>query len=250
MSRRPTRFWLISISIAAHFAVGLGLFAAGVWRLEKLESDYRMAGIGLMVPSIEGGGSPAALPAHKFQKKPTRTAAKDPHQPVKREDKLDSNEQKTREPGDEDGEGTGDGKGKGDAKGTGEGTPGFCAVPPCTGAIEIPAEQIRKPAPQVRMVAPTLMSALRTSGETQIHPAPMVKREILNDGRGRLVGVVKVCLEASGAIASATLLSSTKYPAYDAQLLAGVRSWRYRPYTVDGVAVPACSAVSFVYTIQ
>ena len=61
-----SRKWLVSVSIVGHLAVGVGLFASGIWKLEKLESDHRMASIGMMVPSLASGGGQQDLPEHKF----------------------------------------------------------------------------------------------------------------------------------------------------------------------------------------
>src|SRR5262245_16809121 len=66
MSRRT---WLVSVSIVGHLAIGVGLFASGIWKLEKLESDSRLAGIGVMTFAQAGGGGPADLPEPKFEKK-------------------------------------------------------------------------------------------------------------------------------------------------------------------------------------
>jgi protein TonB len=242
------RTWLVTVSIGAHFAVGVGLFATGVWDLEKLESDYRMAGIGMMTPTQTSGGSPAELPAHSFKRKQQpKRIAKGPVQPTKAPEDEAAAQAATAATS---GTGNGLGDGTGTQTGSGEGIQGVCAVPPCSGANvpELPLPPRLEP--KARTVPPTAMSALRISGNTQIHPSPMVKKEISADGKQQVVGVVKVCLSASGTIASATMLSSTKYPPYDEALLAGVRSWRYRPYTIDGAAVPACSAVSFVYSIK
>ena len=46
---------------------------------------------------------------------------------------------------------------------------------------------------------------------------------------------------------SVSMIQSTGYADYDLDLLNGVRTWRYRPFTVNGVPTPACSPVSFVY---
>jgi len=66
----------------------------------------------------------------------------------------------------------------------------------------------------------------------------------------KVVGTVKVCIQTSGAIGSVTLLARTGYPEYDQQLVEAVRRWQYNPFTVNGRPVPACSAVSFVYSMN
>jgi hypothetical protein len=37
---------------------------------------------------------------------------------------------------------------------------------------------------------------------------------------------------------------------YDQRLIDGVKSWHYRPYMLNGKAVPACSAVVFAFKLQ
>ena len=100
------------------------------------------------------------------------------------------------------------------------------------------------------VVPPTVLQGLRISGDTQIQAPDTVKTEMLRDGKDRAVGTIKVCIAADGGISSVSVLGSTKYPAYDAKLVSTARSWRYRAYTVNGRAMPACSTVTFVYTIK
>ena len=46
------------------------------------------------------------------------------------------------------------------------------------------------------------------------------------------------------------LHGATKYPEYEQRLIDAARGWEYRPYTVNGTRVPACSAVAFQYEIH
>jgi TonB family protein len=247
-----SRKWLVSVSIVGHLAVGVGLFASGVWELEKLESDHRMAGIGIMVPTASGGGQ-QDLPEHKFVKKEKaeKKVVKDVQwdKRVDRDDKPKVAETKAEEPGDGEGEGPGIGSGKGPGDQLGDDN-GDCAIPPCDGIAKLPDPPKPPAPPPVVNVSPTIMRALRISGETQIHPSRTVKNQILADGKTQVVGTLKVCIQASGAIGAVAVLGSTKYPEYDGQLLEAARRWHYRPHVVNGVATPACSAVSFVYSIK
>lgn len=228
------------------------MFASGVWKLEKLESDKRLAGIGVMTPAIESGGSRGeTLPEQKFKKKEKteKKVAKD----VQWDKKNVTDEEKPKiaeigGDGEGDGPGIGKGKGPGDQEGLPEGE--ICVLPPCGGTAAPLPDPPAPAAPKIVMVPPSVMQGLRISGETQIHPSRVVKTQILADGKSKVIGTLKVCIQTSGAIASATLLTSTKYPEYDQQLLEAARRWHYRPYTVNNVAVGACAAVSFVYTIQ
>lgn len=244
--------WLVTISVAVHGAIGVGLFASGIWKLEKLESDHRMASIGLMIPTMASGGSPD-LPKHEFVKKEKveKTVAKNVQWDKRVEDDKDKPKEVTSgETGDGEGEGPGIGKGKGpgdNIDGTTDGEP--CAAPPCGGVAKLP-DPPKVPDPPGVTIPPMIMQGLRRSGDTQIHPSRNVKNQIIDDGKVKVVGNLKVCIQPTGAIGSVTLLSSTKYPEYDQQLIEAVRRWHYNPYTVNGRPVSACSAVSFVYSIK
>jgi TonB family protein len=242
--RRTT---LVTVSIAGHFAVALGLYAAGIWKIERLESDHRLAGIGVMTPTQAAGGSPADLPAPKFVKKEQRKVIKEPHQPALMRDDVVAVSTSTNTKGN--GEGTGTGENKGPDVG---GIPGgvTCDALDCTGVQAPQPPEPPKPVKTVINVPPTILNALRTYGDTQIHPSRNTQNQMLTDGKTKVVGTVKVCIQATGAIGSVTLLSSTKYPEYDQLLLEGAKRWQYRPYMIDGTAQPACSAVSFVYSIK
>ena len=44
------------------------------------------------------------------------------------------------------------------------------------------------------------------------------------------------------------LLESTGLPRYDARIARAMMAWIDKPYVVDGVAIPVCSAATFIYT--
>jgi TonB family protein len=246
----PRRTTLVTVSIVGHLAIGIGLFASGVWKLEKLDADIRTPPIGMMTPVLGGGGQ-QDLPKHEFKKKERleKKVVKDVQW-----DKhvvADKPQKKLSETG-EVGEGEGPGIGKGKGPGDQDGDPnGQCVLPPC-GPAEPRVEPIKLPDPPKAPVpvAPNVMGALRTSGDTQIHPSRTVQTQMLRDDNKRVVANIKVCIQASGAIGSVSMLGTSKYPEYDRQLVEAARRWHYRPYTVNGVPTPACSAVSFVYSIQ
>jgi protein TonB len=100
------------------------------------------------------------------------------------------------------------------------------------------------------IVPPSVLTGLRLSGDTQIVPSDPVKTAMLRDGKARTVGSFKVCLSPTGAIASVSIAGSTKYADYDAKIVSAIRAWTYQPYRVNGVPAPACSMVTFVYTIR
>lgn len=101
-------------------------------------------------------------------------------------------------------------------------------------------------------VPPTSLDALRIAGDKLIFPDDATKTAIAVQAGPRLIrliGSFKLCLSSSGRIQSVTRLKTTGVPAYDLKLIRTMRSnWRYRPFMVDGVAAPVCTAVTFIYS--
>lgn len=64
----------------------------------------------------------------------------------------------------------------------------------------------------------------------------------------RVVGSFKLCLDETGHYERGLLLQSTGVPGYDAKIARTMMQWVYQPYVVDGVAVPVCSTVTFIYS--
>ena len=270
-----TRRWLIGCSLLVHAALGVTAFVTGIWRIERLDHPHRSS-IALAVmtppsPPPEGGHGRSATP--ELVKKKARRIARDTTQPAERSPERPSTPEVTTasRPGDGDGQGIGEGDGAG--RDTGPGDPdGVACLADCgeptsvcgDGVLEggercddgnrddgdgcSAACQIEPPPPAI--VPPSLLGALRIAGETQIHPPDPVKIQMQRDGRDRTLGVVKVCIDTTGRVASVSLASSTKYPAYDEALLRSARTWRYRPHAVNGVPVAACGMVTFVYAIR
>ncbi len=97
-------------------------------------------------------------------------------------------------------------------------------------------------------VAPSVLDSYRIAGDTAITPNDATKIKIEADGKTKIVGAFKLCVNVDGAVSSVSQLKATGYPSYDADILNGMRQWRYRPYQVNGKAVPVCTAVTFVYS--
>lgn len=254
---------LIATSVLAHAAVCAALFANGIWKLERVEArsvPHYIAQIPLNPPgeSAPIKGAVQQDPNDKKRPKEKVTNTQPPTHP--QEPQVGETSGKT---------GTG-GKGTEVTECTSDcGPPERESVTVCgNGAREIGEQcddgntnagdgcsatcQIEppKPPPPPKTIGKDVLAALRTSGETQILPSSSTQSEMMRDGMETTRGTVKLCLSAQGAVTSATTLISTKYSDYDRALLSAVRGWRYRPYTVDGAAVPACSIVSFVFTLR
>ena len=96
-----------------------------------------------------------------------------------------------------------------------------------------------------------VIEGYRIAGDAQIHPSEEVRQQMVLRHQSRIFGAVKMCIWRDGSVISLKLLRSTGYAEYDAQLVSGMRGWRYRPYTqADGTAVTACTAVVFIYKLD
>jgi len=106
-------------------------------------------------------------------------------------------------------------------------------------------------ADQERIVVARLIEGHRIEGNPQIAPPDTVKQAMQRSGLDSLTGAVKMCLNQRGGVRSLRVLRSTGYAEYDQRLLAGMRTWRYDPYTLDGgAAVSVCTVVTFIYRAQ
>jgi hypothetical protein len=98
-------------------------------------------------------------------------------------------------------------------------------------------------------VPPTALEASRIAGEKLISPDDVTKTEINRSGKDRVVGTFKLCITVDGAIQNVTMMKSTGFATYDTKIQGTIRSsWRYRPFNVNGKAVPVCTAVTFIYS--
>ena len=113
------------------------------------------------------------------------------------------------------------------------------------------AEPPSAPAPTVtspEVVAPTTLEAIRIKGETKIVPSDIDKVAFSHAGKKRMVTAYKLCIDSTGTPSLVQMLKPSGLPDYDAKIQAEMSKWRYRPYTVNGVAKPVCSSVTFIYT--
>jgi cysteine-rich repeat protein len=255
-----SRSWLIGVSVVAHAAVGVGLFASGVWKIDRVEARAMPTLLSVAPPPPPPASGQLAGAVKPDAPKPRRERPRVLIQPVPQVPEAVP----TTGTG---GHTTTDGPEIDTpcVEGCGPATPEISA-PVCGNGARETGEQCDdgntapgdgcsatcalEPAPRPRLatVAPSVLSALRISGETQIQPSSSTQSQMLRDGADRVRGSVKLCIGTDGAITSTALVASTKYADYDDHLLAAVRSWRYQPYTVNGAAVPACSIVSFIFT--
>lgn len=103
------------------------------------------------------------------------------------------------------------------------------------------------PAPP-QNVAPRVLEALRIAGDTVISPDEATKKQIAASGKARVIASFKLCVTTAGDIEDVSLLKSSGFPSYDVTLDSAMRDWKYKPYLVNGRAVPVCTAVTFIYS--
>ncbi len=92
-----------------------------------------------------------------------------------------------------------------------------------------------------------MLQGNRISGDPQIAPDDVTKTEIQRSGKNRIITSAKLCLSKDGNVSSVSLIKSSGFSAYDDKIRREMNSWRYRPYTVNGTAVPVCTSITFIY---
>jgi hypothetical protein len=71
----------------------------------------------------------------------------------------------------------------------------------------------------------------------------------LNRAGVRMSGLIKICVLRSGDVRSATLVKSMD-PSADPLLIAKAKTWKYRPFTIEGHPVPFCYNLRYDVEIQ
>jgi hypothetical protein len=116
------------------------------------------------------------------------------------------------------------------------------ATPPPPSQLPLPT---RPSPPPVATAAPALASSLRPAAprtyswdEANVVP-PVVLRQmmpVLGDVFAQRQGTVEIIINETGLVETARMLLPVN-AVYDGLVLAAAKSWRYKPATVDGVAV-------------
>ncbi len=234
------RRWLVAVSLVIHFAVIFTLFVTGMWRLERMEAGKHHIDLAVapMPAPAPAGGSPRATP--KFEHKPTPHLVHEVVQPTPRV--IEAAPAMAPDTGTGDGSGSGLGSGSGSAGDTGP------CTEHCGEAPQQPPVVAEKK--QVTTIPPVVLRGLRIRGETQLQPPDVIKTTMMRDGTTRSMATFKVCLAATGDVTSVVMLRSSGYAGYDAVLTAGLATWGYRPYTLNGRAIEVCGVITFVYEMK
>lgn len=247
---QPAKRWktfLLIGTASGHAAVLAGLVLVAFWKIDKLPlTNDREIRVSVQAELPPPGGPP---PGEKLAVKEKRVVKPPPPpvavQPVHLE----------QAPPDPTGGGTTATTTPGGGGNNPDGDPnsrligdGRCAEPPC-GEVEKPRPKppvvVETKAPPI--VTPNVAAGLRLSGNDKIYPPDSVRVSMVHDGKDSVIGSVKLCVSASGVVESVKTAKSTGYDDYDRALLDAMRGWRYRPYTVNGVATPMCTVAQVIY---
>jgi periplasmic protein TonB len=106
------------------------------------------------------------------------------------------------------------------------------------------------PHPVAQVVPPRALEPQRISGTLAIAPDDATRAAIARDGKTRVIAMVKLCLGADGTPSSTTPIKSSGYPAYDQRFQDAMRTWRFRPFTVNGKPTAVCTVETIIYSGQ
>jgi TonB family protein len=246
MSRR--KLWFIGASITGHIALGIGVFASGIWHIDRLDRDRSAVAditVLLLPQEAPSGGMALPKPEIAVKERPKKVVEVTVQLPDKKLPEAKETTTGSTEIGD--GKTIGPGKGLGDPN-----SKGTCETPPC-GQDPVKQDPPKKDPPpddKTTTIPPNDLSLMRTSGNTQVLPSELTKNAMLRDAHMRSQGVVLVCVSETGSITSVKLIGSTKYPEYDARLVDAVHGWTYKPYAARGRALKVCGTVTFQYSLK
>jgi hypothetical protein len=230
--------WFVGCSILAHLGLGVGVFAGGVWRIDRLpRASVTDPVLAVFIPD-------APAPAGQAQGAVTKQDAIRPR--ITQRPKPPRSEPPPASlPG-----------GGGDQPPRPDAPIGTCTGLVC-GEITLPdpppvptPPPARTEEPETITLPPTALALHRTGGTTQVHPSDATLREMMRDGQRSTTAAFRVCVGEHGTVVEVEQLRPSGYPAYDAALRTAIRSWTYRPFTTGGRTVRACSAVTFQYAMR
>ncbi|MEO8842868.1 MAG: hypothetical protein ABI591_10620 [Kofleriaceae bacterium] len=95
-----------------------------------------------------------------------------------------------------------------------------------------------------------LLEPLRIRGSKVILPDAPTKTKIAETASRRVIASFKLCLDDKGAPHGITVIKPSGYDAYDQKIMREMANWAYKPYVVAGSAVPVCTAITFVYSME
>jgi hypothetical protein len=134
----------------------------------------------------------------------------------------------------------------------GAGTPNATTLPAPEEPVQPPTPteppQMSKAGHRIYNVDPRALAPLRVSGEKVVVPDDADKIRLVKDLKKRRVeGLFYLCFDETGHYENGLLVESTGLPGYDAKIARTMMAWEFRPYVMDGAAIPVCTRYKYVY---
>ena len=237
-TRRKAPRWaapLLATIATGHIALFVAMWAKSIWDVEQLDAPKDLISINVAPPPPPPPPPPkGSTKPQDVQIIPKKPRVRDIIQPVVIEDR-------TQVPDTGNAGGSEDGTPDGVENGVSTGAP--TAAPPPIPTPEPPPAP--KPPP---MVAPNALEQQFMTGVRNISPDETTKTDIKTSGKDRVVTKYRMCIDAGGGVTTLSLMQSSGFEDYDKKIAREMRLWRYRPFMVDGKAVPVCTVVTFIYS--
>ena len=234
--RGKTRAVTFATSVAIHAAAGVALLVWSFWKIEKVQAKSIVVTFIEVAPPPPPPAAPPAPPAPpEATHKPRVAVIHETVQPVRPVD----NHLQIEPPA-----------GSGDPASTGtdaNGVAGGTGVPGGTGPV---ADTPPAPPPPPTIVAESVIGAARIAGVREIPLPRAAKMALVAQHRRTTLATVKLCLDTAGVPSRIDIVASTGFADADDEIKAQMSAWRYRPYRVNGLAVPVCTSVVFKYQID
>lgn len=239
---RAMKALLFGVSVSLHAGGIVALVLWSFWTIEKLAPKYVPVTFQASMQPPPPPPPPAPPPAPQKVTPKAPKVIKDTVQPVAKPDPDPRPDPGPTSTGNPEGPTDPDATGPGDPSGV----PGGTGAAPCVGDCGGPPAVVEPP----KVIDMKTAEAQRLSGTRDIPLPPAVSHELRAQGQSRAMAVVRLCLSTGGAPTSVTFVKSTGFPEADARIRDEMQAWRYRPYAVNGRAVPVCTAVQFVYQLE
>jgi protein TonB len=243
--------WTVALSLLVHAGAALGFVAFSFWKIEKLHAkeDLTQVALGTTAPPP---GDPAPAPAAPAEAKLKVETPKRPDEVVQPTDqKVAPDSGSGTAPADPNARtapgGTGDGCDGCDPDGTGEDPFAPPGHPPGIGTSLDRPDTVPEPPAKPALVP--IGELRRVSGDPQIQLPPAALGQVRDAGKTRLEVTALLCVDETGAPESVSFRQPSGFPAVDDAIRAGMRTWRYAPFTVDGRPARACAIVRFTYQL-
>src|SRR5262249_10768050 len=97
------------------------------------------------------------------------------------------------------------------------------------------------PPPKPVVIQLSALKAQLVSGDLQIHLPKSVLTLVASQGVKEVKAMIKLCIAASGDVSSVEFMRRTGYAEADQNLESELRQLKFRPYLVNGQAVPTCA---------